>query len=129
MARCQTIRRKKRKFCIGDLDKWITLQNRNLTAPNFATADFDEDFVNTLEVAAGVTTVTGKTFFDGVGTETPITHEWMIYFDESVNASTWILFEDRRMDILAVQDFEERHEWMLLTCVDRGAVSKQASKA
>lgn len=133
MSRCQAIRKKNREVCVGNMRDVIILQNRNITPPLFNTVDLDEDFQpidpGTPERFAMIETVTGKTFFDGVGTETPITHIIYIRYDQLVTAETWIEFEDRRFDILAVEDFEERHTFMKLTCTDRGLLTKEASKA
>lgn len=132
MARCSSIRKKKRRVCVGDMKDPIILNNRNITPPLFNTVDFDENFtpINQLQpdVLSLVETVTGKTYFDGKNTDVNITHEIYISYDALVNASIWITFEDRRIDILKVEDFEERHEFMKLTCNDEGLTSRQASK-
>lgn len=130
MARCQKIRRKNRRVCVGDLDTLIVIQNRNLSAPEFSAVDFNEDFDGDLDVWAAINTVTGKTFFDGVSVDTQITHEILIQFEETVTASSWVLLDGtNRLDILNVEDLEERHEFMLLTCTDRGLAVNEASKA
>ncbi len=128
MPRCIKIRRKKRKICIGDLDTEIILQNRVLTEPLFDSVDFDETFNPVATVLAMVNTVSGKTFFDGVNTDVNITHEIGIRFDATVTTETWIELNGNRIDILDVNNLEERGEWMLLTCVDRGSTSKNATK-
>ena len=133
MAICSSIRKKRRKVCVGDMRDVVILQNRNITPPIFNTVDFDESFepINATnnESLALVETTTGKTFFDGVNTDTPITHIIYIMYDSTVTAETWVEFEGRRIDILAVEDFDERHMFMKLTCLDRGLISKNASKA
>ncbi len=129
MVTCIKIRRRKRTVCIGDMQDEITIQDRDIIPPEFGKTDFDENFSNDLTVWSAIKTVTGKTFFDGVNTDTPITHEIYIFFDATVTAESWIIFEDRRIDILKVEDFEERHEFMLLTCIDRGLLTREASKA
>ena len=132
MSNCVRIRKKKRRVCVGDMKDAITLQSREITAPLFNIVDFDENF-QTLdplvpEVLALIETVNGKVFFDGVNTETPVTHHIYISFQQAVTAEVWILFENRRFDILRVEDFEERHEIMKLVCVERGLATKEASK-
>jgi len=128
MPRCVKLKRKKRQACIGDLDTEIILQDRDIASPLFGSPDFSEDFTDLNTVWAGIETVTGKTYFDGAGVETPITHSLLIRFDATVTAETWIEFDGRRLDILAVQDLEERHEFLTLTCTDRGLISVEASK-
>lgn len=129
MARCTRIRRKKRRVCIGDLNEEIVLQNRNLTAPAFQAVDFEEEFEDNGDAYAAIDTVTGKTFFDGVNTDSPVTHEIYIVFDTTVTAQSWVEFDSRRIDILKVENFEERNEFMLLTCVERGLISRAGSRA
>lgn len=129
MPECISIKTKKRVVCIGDLEHVITIENRAIAAPVFSTVDFDETFTApNPAVRAAINTVRGKTFFDGVSTETDITHDIYINFDAAVTAETWILLDDgRRLDILRVENLDERSEFQLLECNDRG--SKIASKA
>lgn len=120
MARCQKIRKRKRQYCSGDLRDPINIQERSITAPGSG-VDFTEEFDKDRMIMSAINTVSGKTFFDGVGTETPITHKVGFRFDSSVTNQSWILLEDgRRFDILSLEDLDERHLWMEATCVDRG---------
>ena len=127
MAKCQFIKRRHRKLCIGDLNTLIKLQSRSITEPLFGGTDFDEDFVDTGEVWAKVETVSGKTIFDGVGSDIVVTHMITIRFDSSVSNETWIELDGKRIDILNFEDWEERHEFLLLLCTNRGV--GEASKA
>ena len=132
MSRCETIRKRKRTVCSGDMRDPITLHVRDLTSPLFNTVDFNEDFqplpVNP-QILSMVETVSGKNYFDGVGIETPITHHIYIRFREDVTAQTWVELNTRRLDILDTEDLEERHEFLKLVCTDRGLNSREASKA
>jgi len=114
--------------------KPITLQDRNIVPPPFGSPDFGENFDGDNTVQAIIKTIRGKTFFDGVGTETPITHEICIEYDadnnvtdDTVTAETWILFNNKRIDILAVENCCEEDEVLILTCAARGA--GEAAKA
>lgn len=129
MPKNQKIQRKKRQFCLGDMDEQILLQDRGIGEPFFGSVDFTEDFTNNDKVWAAIKTVSGKTFFDGVNTETNITHEFWTRYDVNVSSETWIEFESRRFDILDAQDLEERHEFMILICAERGAKTIEATKA
>jgi len=129
MPECKKLYRKKRQFSLGDMNERITLQNRVLTEPVFNNPDFTETFTTTAEVWAGINTVTGKTWFDGVSTDINITHEIVIRYDATVTAETWILFDSRRIDILKVEDLDGRKEFMLLTCTDKGLSSAGATQA
>lgn len=129
MPICQFVQKKRRNVCIGDMEDEITLENRAIQAPDFDTVDFDEEFTApNPPVWALVETVRGKTFFDGVSTEKDITHWIYINFDATVTDETWVKLTDgRRLDILRVENLDERSDFMLLHCDDRGAV--EASKA
>lgn len=106
--------------------KPVTLQNRNVLPPLFGTTDFDEAFTGDLERTALVKTIRGKTFFDGVSTETPITHEFRLPYeagvvdDDTVTAETWLLFKGKRIDVLAVENCCEEDNVLVLTCTNRG---------
>ena len=131
MSKCKNIRRPKRQICIGDLDELITLQDRDISSPIFGGVDFDEDFSADNQVWALLSTVKGGTIFDGVEDDGKLTHEIYIVYDVNVTAETWILLGDpaRRLDILDVEDLDERHEYMLLSCAERGLATQEASKA
>lgn len=129
MPRCIKIQRKKRQICLGDMDKQILLQDRGIGEPFFGSVDFTEDFTTNDKVWAAINTVSGKTFFDGGGTDINITHEFYTRYDASVTAETWIEFESRRFDILDAEDLEERHEYMKLICAERGNKTTEATKA
>ncbi len=130
MARCTTIPKKKRTYCIGDLRDEITLETRSITpASVFDEVDYDEAFTDPVTVSAAVNTINGKTFFDGVNTETPVTHTIGLRFIDGVTAEDWVTFNGNRLDILMVENLDSRSIWMELTCVDRGLLTQEASKA
>ncbi len=129
MPKCIRIQRKKRHVCVGDMNTRIILQDRNIKAPVFGDPDFDETFSNAATVWALVNTVSGKTFFDGVNTDVNITHEIFIRYDATVTAETWVELDNQRIDILRVEDFEQRSEFMKLICTERGVNTLEATKA
>lgn len=131
MPVCAPIRRKHRKVCIGDLDTLVKLLNRALTAP-LTGVDASEtftDFQADPNVYSLMETVSGKTFFDGIATDINVTHNIYILFITGVTAETWIEFDNRRFDVLDVEDLDERHEFLKLVCNDRGEKTKAASGA
>lgn len=106
----------------------ITLQNRAIQPPSFGSPDFDENFSGDLPVQALISTERGKTLFDGVATDNPITHKICINYVEGVTAETWVLLDNgSRLDILDVENCCEKNERLILRCTDRGTA--QASKA
>ncbi len=128
MPKCVKLRRKHRQPCIGDLDTQITLQDRAITPPT-TTVDFSETFTENAIVWAMINTGRGKTAFDEAEVERDITHEITIRFLDGVTAETWILLESNRLDIVDVEDLEERHEWLILRCAQTGATSRVVNDA
>jgi len=128
MTKCVPLHRKHRKVCIGDLDTEITLQNRAITPPT-TSVDFSETFSALATVWAMVNTVRGKTTFDSSNVERDITHEITIRYDAAVTPETWILLNGKRIDILDANDLEERHEWLVLSCTERGVTTVAVNDA
>lgn len=92
--------------------------------------DFDELFKRQEFRWALVRTTAGKVLFDGVGVDRAMTHEIWIRFDPAVDSETWVLLEDgTRLDVLMVEDPEERREFLRLLCSDRGDATQEAAKA
>ena len=104
----------------------ITLQNRNIAAPVFGNTNFNESFSNDLDVQAIVKTPKGVTYFDGVNTESNVTHELCINYLPNVTAETWVLLKGRRLDILNVVNCCEKDNTLILQCSERG--TREASK-
>ncbi len=129
MSVCQNIQGRRRQVCIGTMDHRITLETRDIQAPESGTVDFKENFTVPTLVWADIQTPRGKTFFDGVNTDTPISHMIGINFDASISATkTWVKLESgNRLRILTVEDLDGRSDFMMLTCTDRGnQVASQA---
>ena len=131
MSTCVRIRGKKRKLCINDLDRVITLQNRNIIPPlDFGGCEASEEFSDDNDVEAMlVTRASGYTVFDGTNTEVDISHQFYMRYDDSVSTETWILFESKRYDIITMEDLDERHEWLRLNCNVRGTTEKAVNDA
>lgn len=119
---CVRVGGKRRALCTGDLNRLISIQSRAIVPPVYGSVDFAELFATTGTTWANIQTVTGKTFFDGVNQrDETVTHEIYIRYDSAVNAESWILMDDgRHIDILAVENLDERNTWLKLTCVDKG---------
>ena len=106
----------------------IVLHTRTLKEPAFGDTDFGLDFEAKAEVWAMVKSVAGKVFFDGVHADVSVTHEIFIRYDHTVTSETWIELDDgRRVDIVNVEDLEERHEYLRLFCTERGDKSLGAT--
>ncbi len=108
----------------------IKLQLRSIVSPDYASADFDELFSVVPDTWAMVDTLEGQTRFDGVSQDVAVTHKIVIRFDASVTTETWILLckDNQRLDIVKINPWEERQDWLELICTTRGSATKEASK-
>tara|TARA_Y100000310_G_scaffold320268_1_gene376546 strand:+ start:7915 stop:8310 length:396 start_codon:yes stop_codon:yes gene_type:complete len=122
MALCQVIRRKHRKLCAGDLRDDIQILDRSIAPPEGGSADYTIDINDTTApfIGASISTPAGKKMFDGTGTEYDITHIFGVYYEPEYTSENYVLFESRLFRILFAEDLEERHEWTLLYCTERG---------
>ena len=128
MAR-QTLKRRRRKICSGDLRDRIQLQDREITEPNFGEVDFGEDFTS-VDAWAMIETTAGRTFFDGVNVDVAISHRIVIRYDSRITSEWFVLLDgDTRLKIIDVEDLEHRHEYLRLLCSERGSSTFEATKA
>jgi SPP1 family predicted phage head-tail adaptor len=112
--------RKRREPCLGDLRQRVKLHDRDIQEPKFGDPDFTEEFSGTKVVWASVKTIMGQTIFTGANVDVALSHEIIIRFDERVNSETWIEFEGNNLNIVNVEDLDERHDFMRLRCMKRG---------
>ncbi len=122
MGKCQIIRAKRRRLCVADLEHEIKVLDRTIVPPSSGSTDYTIDF-NTDEVGivfSSIQTPNGVTIFEGTNIEQKVTHVFGLYYDSTYTAEDYVLFENRLFRILDVNDLDERHEWTLLSCVERG---------
>ena len=112
---------KNRQVCIGDLNTRITIHVRSVQTPVFEGIDFTEKFNPSEEVWAMVTTVAGKTLFDGINQDVALSHEIYIRYRDDVNSESWIDLDGILLDILRTEDLDESHEFLRLFCTLRGS--------
>jgi len=131
MPTCVGVPREHRKLCAGDLDKEVQILARDILPPEAAEVDYDIDMdtAGTLAVWASVRTPRGRAMFDGTGIQVDVSHTFGVYYDASYTAEMFILMEGRFFRILDVNDLEERHEWMVLSCAERGTEDNPVNKA
>lgn len=120
MAKCQRVRVNKRKICIGDLTKAITLEARAIQAPGQNSVDYTEQFNPIINTKAAVKTVRGETIFDGSNTERVVTHKFWIRFRSNITFETWIEMDNIKFDVLDVENLDERNEWLAIRASKRG---------
>ncbi len=126
---CTKIRGKNRQLCAGDLDRKITLTDREIQTTEIGAPDFGEDFPNPITRWAMVVTESGDEFFAFNNLNKAVTHSFYCRYDSAVTAQNYIEFEGDRYDILSVEDLDERHEWLRLKCTILGDETKPSNFA
>ncbi len=132
MPKCINIQKKDRKVCVGDMRDKVVIQVRTITPPSAGGSDFTEVFSSDKTVWAMIETrKDGKEIFDGTGLKGVATH--YIYIRYIYNLETtfesWVKFKSKYYNIIDVQNLDERDEFLLLRCSERGTTSNQANFA
>lgn len=127
MAVCTKIRKKKRQICIGDLRDRIFVEDRDLTA-QLTGVDAVETFSNAVETWCLIETVDGVEFFNEVNVAFDVTHIIYMRFDSAITEQTWLRLENgQRLNILDVQNLDERNEFIKIRATNRGSSTKEAA--
>ena len=129
MPVCSKIRKKKRQVCLGDLRDRVILEDRTLTAP-LVGVDATEVFSNAVSIWASIETVAGVEFFNEVSQAVDVTHFVYVRFDSSITVESWLRLQNgQRLDILKVENLDERSTFLKLRCTNRGIDTKAAASA
>ena len=131
MTVCVRIKGKRQELCSGDLDRFITIQDRKIVPPiDIDDVDYTEEFEDDGEEACMVETINGQEVFDGTNVLIGVIDtRFYIRFRDDINAQSWILFEDERYNIIKTIDLDKRHLWLRLDCDSRGTVVKVVNEA
>ncbi len=118
-----------RKVPLGGLRHRLKLVSRSQKPPKAnSPTGAGATFAKRRDVWAAIKTVGGVEFFDGHNIRRDVSHMIKVRFDKGTTAQTWVELRDgTRLDILEVEDLEERHEYHLLTCALRGSKTKAAN--
>jgi SPP1 family predicted phage head-tail adaptor len=117
MAQRQVKQKRLKKYSIGDLNKRILIHVRSIEAPDFDSANFEEDYDSGLPCWARISVLDpmGKTFFDGVDLkEGKPTHIFVIRYRENITSENVIRWQSNLYKIVGIPDPEERHEYLEL---------------
>ena len=129
MPKCISIKKPLRSVCIGDMRDKVTLQTRTITPPAKGGTDFTEVFNADNVVWAMVETREGKEIFDGTNLKGVATHYIYIRYIPNTTFEAWVKFNSKYYNIIDVQDLDERHEFYLLRCSERGTTSNLSNYA
>lgn len=123
------IRVKKRRYCLADLDKLITIQARAIQPPQQDSPDYTEAVQDQITVYASIKTVSGESIFDGTNTEVDVTHHFVIQYLGGLTFENWVEYADIKYRILEVENIDERNEFYIIRATKRGANTLNANFA
>lgn len=129
MPKCVNIKKKHRKVCVGDLEDYGTVNTRAIQAPSSGGIDFTETFTLKQNSFMMIESKRGEKIFDDVDVEQEVTHWVYVPFIATLTFQDWIDVETQRFDIIDVEDLDNRHEFQLCRCSNRGLASKAATDA
>lgn len=130
MAICKPMPANHRKLCAGDLIHEVQVLEKSLVPPVAGSVDYKIEFDQDKSpvVFASLSTPRGKVIFDNTGTGRDVTHVFGLYFNPDYTSENVVLFDGRFFDVLDVNDLDERHEWMVLSCAERGDIGNKANR-
>ena len=115
MARRSIKRRPLRKQSIGDMRTWIGLYSRDVQPPGYNESSIEEEYTLILNVwSKHVTFDPGEKKFTDVDLGTSITDSFEIRYVPDITSETKILFGGNYYEIIRVEDFEGREEYLKL---------------
>lgn len=128
MGHIDRIRRKKRRVRIGSLNKKIFLAPQTIVQSTPGT-NFDSDISTGDYVWAMVNTIRGEIEFDGTSIVDNATHAFTIRFRPMITQEYMVAFEGKNYNIIDIEDYDERHQFMVLKCTERGLATEEVNRA
>jgi len=122
MSERRILRRKLRKISSGDLRDEIIISLKSIAAPIAASVAPTMGFSDLPYDWAKVETKGRKELFSGTQLLGIKTHEFTIrYPDQDITTDHVVVFLGKLYDVLSVEDFEERGEYLVLSCGEKGS--------
>jgi len=127
MSVCKKIRRVNKQVCIGALKDSIILQTRRQNAPIKGSVDHTISFVSPVTANALVETKKGIETFDGTNINALLTHHFTIRFLANIEVFKFVEFRSKYFLIDRTVNIDEKNQYLILMCSDRGDTSKQVN--
>lgn len=108
------------------MNRQIILHTRTITGLSDG-VDFDETLSAPTVVWAALQTIKGEDIFDGTNVVGTATHNFFIRAIRTLTAETWLEYNGEYYDVLDIQNYEERNQFMVLRCSVRGDTSKETN--
>ena len=131
---CKTITGNRTKVCIADFKHPITIQYTVSTPATDPDFNVEATFVDILSTYAMIRTVrfvsNFQQFVDQVNTSDSADVDFFIRYTDVVDwtRSIWVLFENQRYDVAAVENIDEKNETVRIRCSTKGVAVVEANK-
>ena len=109
-----------KKICPSDFKHLIAIQNRK-TLPDNAGVDFKLEFDAGIKAWAMIKTTRGSEFMGDLNIARDGTHIFTMRYIPAITAQNWVLYDERRFDILHVENIDEENRFLKLRCNERGS--------
>lgn len=135
MAGCkQRINLSKRVICAGDMRDKIELFKRDIASPLAESEENEQVYTSIAVVPAAIRTTNGIDIFDGIeksgadGIPRVATVIFYIRSRPDLTAENFVLYKGTNFEVLGVDDFDLRREFMGLFSAPRGDFNLKAAK-
>lgn len=132
MSLCTYKRFKKTKLCTADLTHRIEIQSRVVGGVEFGVVEPVAVFTTFYTPWAAIESVSGVQKFNNVDIGERPTDLFYVRYDAAIGAlevsSNFILYNNKRFRILAIENINRDNTTLVIQCTDRGDESKEAAE-
>jgi len=129
MSKCISIFDKKKKVCIGAMNKRIIIQIRSIQPSEGDSVDYGELITDRRKVWAFIRTRKGETIFAGTEIKRTTNFEFYIRYFSDVTFGNWIEFRKKRYNIVEIENINAENQYYLIFATKRGITSNVANLA
>lgn len=130
MAVRKVVRRRLKKYAVGDMRDRIGLYKREIKSPRFQSSKFQEEYTLITTVWASVTTLNlGEIVFNDVRIKgVSPSHKFVTRYRSDITSETRILWRDKYYEIIKTINPEERNGYLELYSVLVGSKELEANE-
>lgn len=113
---------KKTKICSKDLRHRVLIQYRETAGTNNLNSDPEPTFTDIGNYWAAIKTTPSRESFNDVNQGSAATTDFYLRYTESIDIfkNLWIIFRDRRFEVLNADDMEEDRLFYRFRAIDKG---------
>jgi len=132
MPEKRVMKARNRRVPAGSLRHRVILEKRIHRPGGFGNADTDFEWIPATDQDgrrwADVQTRSGRTTFDGIDSERQVTHVVRMRKPAGISSEWWIRLKDgTRLDIIDIEDLDERGLFVEALCEATGEAAQKAS--